>query len=199
MNTKHGAKATTKNTGKGKAAGKGKRVAKAVPAPEAVVEDVAEEAIVDDAPVTEAEAPAIDETPADADVPVEEAGATGEAAPKRKRDMSIDDLRAEYLRVIGRETGSTDRRYLLWKISEAGKGKITVGPVEKRAPRAKEDIQVLPIGMLRTTVAALDAAVANLEYKNRSMLIRDALVAFLRAEESDVAKVAADRIEAEGF
>ena len=121
MNTKHGPKATTKNTGKGKAAGKGKRVAKAAPAPEAVVEDVADEAIVDDAPVTEAEAPAVDEIPIDADVPVEEAGAaTTEPTPKRKRDMSIDDLRAEYLRVIGRETGSTDRRYAERTIMRSG-------------------------------------------------------------------------------
>ena len=89
-----------------------------------------------------------DDTPIDTDAPVEEAGATVEPTPKRKRNMTIENLRAEYARVIGRETGSSDRRYLLWKMSEAGKGKIPVGPVQKRAPRAKAEMQVLPLGLL---------------------------------------------------
>lgn len=198
MNTKHGPKGKGTDS-KGKAAAKGTRVAKAAPVPEAVVEAAASEPIADDTAGTEAAAPAGDDTPAAADAPVGDAAATTEATPKRKRDMTIEELRAEYLRVIGRETGSTDRRYLLWKLSEAGKGKITVGAIEKRAPRDKADMQVLPLGMERTVVAKLDAAWKALGFKNRMAFIRDAMVAYLRNEDGQEPKAAADAIEVEGF
>ncbi len=194
MSTKHVPKGKGKAI-QGKAATKSKRVAKAAPIPEAVA---------DDAAGTEADAPASDDTPAGADVPFEDAAPIEETpeaapAPKRKRDMSVEDLRAEYLRVIGRETGSTDRRYLLWKISEATKGKITIGAVEKRAPRDKTATQVLPLGMERTVVAKLDAAWKALGFKSRMAFIRDAMVAYLRDQEGADATAAADAIEAEGF
>jgi len=147
-------------------------------------------------PVDEAATDSTTETDAPADTP---APAETEPAPKRKRDMSIEDLRAEYLRVIGRETGSTDRRYLLWKLSEAAKGKITVGAIEKRAPRDKADMQVLPLGMERTVVAKLDAAWKALGFKSRMAFLRDAMVAYLRDQEGTEATAAADAIEAEGF
>lgn len=147
-------------------------------------------------PVDEAATDSTTETDAPADAP---APAETEPAPKRKRDMSIEDLRAEYLRVIGRETGSTDRRYLLWKLSEAAKGKITVGAIEKRAPRDKADMQVLPLGMERTVVARLDAAWKALGFKSRMAFLRDAMVAYLRDQEGAEAGAAADAIEAEGF
>lgn len=175
---------------KGKAAAKGARVAKAAPAPEAIVEDAAGQPIADAAG---------DDIPIDAGAPVEEAGATTEPPPKRKRDMSIDDLRGEYLRVIGRETGSTDRRYLLWKLSEAAKGKITTGAIEKRTPRDMADMQVLPLGMARTVVAKLDAAVKALGFKSRMAFFRDAMVAYLRDQEGAEATAAAAAIEDEGF
>ncbi len=194
MSTKHGPKGKGK-TIQGKAATKSKRVAKSATLPEAVADDAAS---------TEADAPASDDTPAGADVPFEDAAPIEETpeaapAPKRTRDMSIEDLRAEYLRVIGRETGSTDRRYLMWKLSEAAKGKITVGAIEKRAPRDKSHVQVLPLGMERTVVAKLDAAWKALGFKSRMAFLRDAMVAYLREQEGAEANAAADAIEAEGF
>jgi len=196
MSTKRGPKG--KGTGnKGKAAAKGTRVAKAAPAPEAIVEETAGEPIADDVAGNESDAPALTDTPIDANAPVEEAGATTEPTPKRKRDMTIDDLRAEYARVIGRETGSTDRRYLLWKLSEAGKGKITVGPVQKRAARDKADMQVLPLGLLRETTRLLDAAVAASGAKSRSAFIRAALIEKLRAIGGSNAEAAATALDAE--
>ncbi len=127
------------------------------------------------------------------------APAEGEPATKRKRDMTIEDLRAEYARVIGRETGSTDRRYLMWKLSEAAKGKIQVGPVKRRPARDKTATQVLPLGMDRTVVAKLDTAWKALGFKTRMAFIRDAMVAYLRDHEGAEANAAADAIEAEGF
>ena len=119
MSTKHGPKGKGTES-KGKAAAKGTRVAKAAPAPEAVVEETAGEPIADDAAGTEADAPAGDDTPAGAYAPVEDAAATTEPTSKRKRDLTVDDLRAEYARVIGRETGSTDRRYAERTIMRSG-------------------------------------------------------------------------------
>ena len=46
--------------------------------------------------------------------------------------LSIEELQALYTGVVGRDTGSSDRRYLTWKIREAKKGRITVGPVRRR-------------------------------------------------------------------
>jgi hypothetical protein len=37
--------------------------------------------------------------------------------------MTIEELQTEYLDVVGRSTGSDDRRYLIWKIREAEKGR----------------------------------------------------------------------------
>ena len=47
--------------------------------------------------------------------------------------MTIEELQAKYLEVVGRSTGSDDRRYLIWKIREAEKGRINVGPRKTRA------------------------------------------------------------------
>ncbi len=196
MSTKHGPKGKGTES-KGKAATKGTRVAKAAPAPEAVVEETAGEAGADDAPATETDAPAGDDTPIDADAQVEEAGATTEPTPKRKRDMSIEELQAEFRRVIGRDTNSADRRYLLWRLSAGGLRRSTVGPLEKRAPRDKADMQVLPLGLLRETTRLLDAAVKTAGVKNRSAFIRAALIEKLRAIGGADAEAAADALDAE--
>ncbi|MBM4397089.1 MAG: hypothetical protein FJ087_15540 [Deltaproteobacteria bacterium] len=196
MSTKHGPKG--KGNGiQGKAATKGKRVAKAVPAPDAVVEETAGDAVADDAAGTEAEAPAGDDTPIDADAPIEDAAATTEPTAKRKRDMTIEDLQAEFRRVIGRDTQSRDRRYLLWRLSAGGLRRSPAGPIQKRAPRDKADMQVLPLGLLRETTRLLDAAVKASGVKNRSAFIRTALIEKLRAIGDPDADAAADALDAE--
>lgn len=121
----------------------------------------------------------------------------GEQVPKRKRDMTVEELQAEYLRVVGRTTQSRDRRYLRWRLSAGGLRRIPVGPLQKRAARDKADIQVLPIGLLRDTVAKLDAATKEMGFKSRSALIRAAVVALLHNDTTDAAHIAADAIEAE--
>jgi hypothetical protein len=196
MSTKHGPKGKGTES-KGKAAAKGTRVAKAVPGPEAVVEETAGEPIADDAAGTEADAPAGDDSPIDADAPVEEAAATTEPTPKRKRDMTIEELRAEFQRVTGRDTNSSDRRYLLWRLSPGGLRRSPAGPVEKRAPREKADLQVLPLSMGRPVVAKLDAAWKALGFKSRMAFLRDVMVAYLRDQEGGDARAAADAIEAD--
>jgi len=197
MSTKHGPKGNG-NGIQGKAAAKGKRVAKAVPAPEAVVEETASEPNADDAAGTEAEAPANDDTPIDADAPpVEYAAATTEPPAKRKRDMTIEDLQAEFRRVIGRDTQSRDRRYLMWRLSAGGLRRSPAGPIQKRAPRDKADMQVLPLGLLRETTRLLDAAVVASGSKSRSAFIRAALIEKLRSIGGPDADAAADALAGE--
>ena len=48
-----------------------------------------------------------------------------DSAPSKQRGrfaaMTIEELQTKYLDVVGRSTGSDDRRYLIWKIREAEK------------------------------------------------------------------------------
>lgn len=190
MDKKHGPK--SKGTGsKGKAKRGATRVkATAVSAttvPELIVALPLGEMVV---------TPASDENPVDDGVPVEVATTT-EPTPRRKRDMTIEELQAEYLRVVGRTTQSRDRRYLMWRLSAGGLRRIPVGPIQKRVARDKVDMQVLPVGMLRNTVAKLDTAANEMGFKSRSALIRAAIVVFLRSNTTDAARAAADAIDAE--
>jgi hypothetical protein len=159
---------------------------KAVPAPEVVSEEMESEKIADNAANTET-------TASDEIV----AGTTAEVVLKRKRNMAIEELRAEYLKVIGRETDSTDRRYLMWKLNEAAKGKIKIGPAEKRPARNKSDMQVIPSSLLRETVRLLDAAIKSAGIKSRSAFIRAALIEKLHIVGSMEAEAAADAITSE--
>jgi hypothetical protein len=195
MSTKHGPKNQSNKGAAKKVAGKkvaiqGKTiVASATTTPEPVVEEAAGDAVADVAMGTEDpmdDCPGIGVTP---DVPevhvAQNAAAEGEPAAKPKRQiLTIDDLRAKYLEVVGRETSSTNRSYLRWKVCEAKKGRVPVGPTSRRAARDKADMQVLPVGMARDTVAKLDAAVKAMGFKNRMAFIRDALVSKLLFEGS---------------
>ena len=192
MSTKHGPKGKGTES-KGKAAAKGSRVAKAAPAPKAVVEETAGEPIADDAAGTEADAPAGDEPPIDAGAPAEDAAATTEPTPKRKRDLTIEELQVAYEATYGHPTSSTDRPYLLWRLSPAGQRRsATKGP--RRPAREKADQQVLPLTLLRTTTTLLDAAVAGSGAKSRSAFIRAALIEKLRAIGGSDADAAADAL-----
>jgi metal-responsive CopG/Arc/MetJ family transcriptional regulator len=171
---------------KSKATSKGKRAVKAVQAQETVVENAESDRIAENAANTETTVS--DEIAA---------GTTTEVALKRKRNMTIEDLRAEYLRVIGRETDSTDRRYLMWKLNEAAKGKIKIGPVQKRPARDKADIQVIPISLLRETTRLLDTAIKAEGIKSRSTFIRGAMIEKLRTIGSPEADAAANAISSE--
>lgn len=59
--------------------------------------------------------------------------ATTEAAPKVKlTKRSVAELQAMHRGAVGRDTSSTDSAYLVWKLRQAQKGRIRVGPVECR-------------------------------------------------------------------
>lgn len=51
---------------------------------------------------------------------------------RRWKDMSVAELQALYAEKVGRPTGSNDRNYLTWKIREAEKGNVPVGPAKRK-------------------------------------------------------------------
>ncbi len=82
-----------------------------------------------------------------------------EAAPAREKLTKLDvpTLQVRYLEVVGRSTGSDNKAYLIWKIREAQKGRIPVGP-RKSAHRDGVTFKVLPLRMESDLVDKLDEA-----------------------------------------
>jgi hypothetical protein len=107
---------------------------------------------------------------------------TTEAAPKVKlTKLSVADLQAMYREVVGRDTSSTDSAYLVWKLRQAQKGRIRVGPIERRAPGDAADVKVLPLRMTAAEVEALDEAWRRLGFKSRTAMLKKAIADLLEA------------------
>ena len=138
----------------------------ATPIHDAPDEDVA------DAPL--ADAPAPDVARAD------DEGEGTEPDGARLQDLDVEQLRARYLDVVGRSTGSHDKRYLIWKIRQAEQGKVPVGPVGRRQPgEPPVEHKVLPLRMPAETVEALDDVWRRRGLKSRMDLFRHALDQYL--------------------
>jgi len=103
--------------------------------------------------------------------------------------MSVPDLQARYREVVGRDTSSSNKRYLVWKIREAQRGRVPVGPRRgRRRDGEAADFKVLPLRMEAEQVERLDEARERLGLKSRMDLFRRALHAYLEtAGEADVA------------
>lgn len=149
------------------------RAAEATPA-----EDVTAEAATstDEAPApvdVATDAPAPDDALAGDEEDIEQDGA-------RLLDLDVEQLRARYLDVVGRGTGSHDKRYLIWKIRQAQQGKVPVGPVGRRQPgEPPVEHKVLPLRMPAETVEALDDVWRRRGLKSRMDLFRHALDQYL--------------------
>jgi hypothetical protein len=132
------------------------------------------------------EAPQTEATEADA--------ATTNGEPKLTK-LSVEELQQLYTEVVGRDTGSSDKRYLVWKIREAKKGRIKTGPVRRRyADGEAPDMKVLPLRMEAEIVARLDEARERLGLKTRMDLFRKSLADYLTAAgEHEVAKLFTER------
>jgi hypothetical protein len=101
--------------------------------------------------------------------------------------LSVPALQAKYVEVVGRETASSNRLYLLWKIREAQKGRVPVGP-RRNTRREGVAFKVLPLRMEADLVEQLDAAWRRLGLPSRMELIRRALQAYLaNSGETEVA------------
>ncbi len=112
--------------------------------------------------------------------PTTPATTTTEASPKvTLTKLSVAELQAMYREVVGRETRSTNSAYLVWKLRQAEKGRVRVGPIERRAPDEAADVKVLPLRMAAAEVAALDEAWRRLGFKSRTAMIRKAIEGML--------------------
>lgn len=87
--------------------------------------------------------------------------------------LSVEELRAKYQEVVGRETGSDNKAYLIWKIREARKGRIRVGPSRTREIKGPQ--QVLSVRVDEDAVPLLDAAWRKHGLRSRNDLVLRAL------------------------
>lgn len=120
------------------------------------------------------------DAPAPDDVRTDDEGEGTEPDGARLQDLDVEQLRARYLDVVGRGTGSHDKRYLIWKIRQAQQGKVPVGPVGRRQPgEPPVEHKVLPLRMPAETVEALDDVWRRRGLKSRMDLFRHALDQYL--------------------
>jgi hypothetical protein len=122
--------------------------------------------------------------------PVAPAGTSAQKVTKPARGdlqkLSVEELRALYAEVVGRPTDSHHHAYLCWKIREARKGRIRVGPIQAREPRGPQ--QVLSIRVDVDAVPLLDAAWRKHGAASRNDLVLRAIGRELAAlGESDAA------------
>lgn len=124
-------------------------------------------------------------------VPSDDTATSTEGNEKKLSKLSVAELQALYVEVVGRQTGSRDSRYLVWKIREAKKGRIKTGPVRRRyADGEAPDMKVLPLRMESEVVARLDEARERLGLKTRMDLFRKSLADYLTAAgEHEVAQL----------
>ena len=109
----------------------------------------------------------------------------------RYRSMTVEDLRRLYEEKVGRTTQSVDQPYLIWKITQAEKGKIRLGrvaPGQRREGMLAGADKTLPLTLTAAAVAAVDGAWARTGFPNRMSFMRTAIrEALLRRGESDAA------------
>lgn len=91
--------------------------------------------------------------------------------------MPLEALQAMYLEVVGRATGSHDRRYLMWKIREAEKGRVPVGP--RKPSGAEIDMKILPLRLPAEHVERMDVAWRSHGMRSRMEFFRRALGYYL--------------------
>ncbi|MDC0714218.1 DUF2924 domain-containing protein [Stigmatella sp. ncwal1] len=112
------------------------------------------------------------------------ASAAGQLATKPPRGrfsaMTVEQLQAMYLEVVGRPTGSDSKAYLIWKIREAEKGRIPVGPrTTCRSQGEPGDMKVLPLRLEGKVVDQLDEAWRSRGIRSRTEFLRRSLACYL--------------------
>ncbi len=100
----------------------------------------------------------------------------------RFKTMTVEELQSMYLQKVCRPTGSTDKDYLIWKIREAEKGRIPIGPREARSAnqRGAANVRVLPLRIDVRAVDHMDAAWKTQGMKSRMEFFRRAIGHYLR-------------------
>ena len=128
----------------------------------------------DQEPEAHPDAPSGDDAPQDAapeptDAPQE----------TRLSKLTVPELKALHIEVVGRPSSSSNSRYLQWRIHQARKGRIPTGPARQRSAGVAGPHKVLPRRMDEAQVAELDQARKRLSLPSRMELFRRSLHAFL--------------------
>ncbi len=104
--------------------------------------------------------------------------------------LDLEALQARYLEVLGRATRSSNRRYLIWKIRQAQKGLVPIGPTTRRHPdQPSIEHKVIPLRLPTEHVAALDQAWRRQGLKSRMSCFRHALHLYLQSIDEDTVAV----------
>ena len=99
--------------------------------------------------------------------------------------LDVPELRTKYCEIVGRETRSNSKNYLIWKIKQAQQGKVPIGP---RSRGEGIEHKVLPIRVPASAVADLDESWKRLGLKSRTEFFIRAVHAYLEgAGETDTA------------
>jgi hypothetical protein len=139
-----------------------------------LIRKIAEAVRVADAGAKAEEAPEAAAAVAEASAQTEPATVDGKLTR-----LEVPELQARYLEVVGRPTGSTNKPYMIWKIREAQKGRIPLGP-RKNAHREGVTFKVLSLRMESEVVDKLDEAWRSRGIKNRMEFFRGALGSYLK-------------------
>ena len=109
----------------------------------------------------------------------------GQPGDHLSKKMPVEWLLAQYRLEVGRDTGSTDKGYLIWKVKETRNGRYTPGPVGHGPKQAKEPgapkspVQVLTLQVTGDAAAALDDVAEQMGFKSRMALMRAAIAGWL--------------------
>lgn len=96
--------------------------------------------------------------------------------------MTVDELQMKYFEVVGRPTASEDKAYLVWKIRQAQRGKVPVGPVRRAATEGDPvEYKVLPLRFTAVSVDQMDALWRALGMKSRTDFVRTAIDAYVKS------------------
>jgi hypothetical protein len=110
-----------------------------------------------------------------------------EPGEKKFSAMTVEELQAKHLEMIGRPTTSTLKRYLVWRCQQASKGRIPTGPRAGRGGNAGP-VKVLPFRVPESAVRPLGEVQNRLGIRSRNEMFNRAMAAFLtNAGESDLA------------
>ena len=100
-----------------------------------------------------------------------------EPAPAESEAVIVAKWRARYIEVVGRPTRSNNIRYLKWKIRQAERGLVPVGPSHQRQSEAEH--KVVPLRLAVEAIEGLDQARERQGLKSRMELFRRALHLYL--------------------
>jgi hypothetical protein len=115
--------------------------------------------------------------------------ATEVAVRERMSNLDVPALQARFKEFTGRDSTSTDKRCLVWRVQQALKGRVPTGPRwTRRREGEATPTKVLPVRVPAAVAGPLDEVRRRLGLRSCNEMIHKAMAAFLiNAGESDLA------------